>query len=120
MNAQFEFFNSPNIAQEYKPIMAGLNYFLTEGARCGVGPKLLGEKKDVHVWMGWLERVIHNEMEPIETPIGMIPRYEDLKSLFKELIKKDYSEELYEKQFSLYIDNIIARIDMSGRRFPQG
>ena len=38
------------------PILAGLNYFLTDGARGGEGTRLLGEKSDVKVWLGWLER----------------------------------------------------------------
>ena len=41
-----------------------------------------------------------------------LPKYSDLKDLFKSKIDKDYSEELYEKQFSLYIDHIIGRIDL--------
>jgi phosphoenolpyruvate carboxykinase (GTP) len=62
--------------------------------------------------MAWLERRAHHEVEAIETPIGYIPRYQDLKKLFKERIDKEYSEDLYTKQFSLYIDNIVARIDL--------
>jgi phosphoenolpyruvate carboxykinase (GTP) len=112
MHAQFEFFNSDKIKSEHKPILAGLNYFLTHGARGGQGDKLLGEKKDVHVWMGWLERRVHNDVGEIETPIGMIPKYEDLKELFRALIDKDYERDLYDRQFSLYIDNIINRIDL--------
>ncbi len=112
MYAQFEFFNSRKIKEEHRPILAGLNYFLTRGARGGDGDELLGEKKDVHVWMGWLERRVHNDVDAIETPIGFIPRYEDLKELFKTLIDKDYDRELYDKQFSLYVDNIIKRIDL--------
>ena len=34
------------------------------------------------------------------------------KRLFKEELDKEYPEELYTMQFSLYIDNIIARIDL--------
>ncbi|MBW1851936.1 MAG: phosphoenolpyruvate carboxykinase (GTP), partial [Deltaproteobacteria bacterium] len=112
MHAQFEFFNSDKIKEEHRPILAGLNYFLTHAARGGEGDRLLGEKKDVHVWMGWLERRVHNDVEAIETPIGLLPKYEDLKDLFKTLIDKDYDRELYDRQFSLYIDNIIARIDL--------
>jgi phosphoenolpyruvate carboxykinase (GTP) len=48
----------------------------------------------------------------IDTPIGYLPKYEDLKRLFKERIDKDYPKELYTKQFSLYIDNILARIEL--------
>ena len=62
--------------------------------------------------MAWLERRAHNEVDAIETPIGYLPKYSDLKELFKLKIDKAYSEELYEKQFSLYIDNIIGRIDL--------
>jgi phosphoenolpyruvate carboxykinase (GTP) len=62
--------------------------------------------------MAWLERRAHDEVDAIETPVGYLPKYEDLKSLFKSRIDKDYPEALYEKQFSLYIDNILARVDL--------
>ncbi len=90
--------------------LAGLNYFLTHGARGGEGTKLLGEKRDVRVWLSWLERYAHGDVEGIETPIGFIPRYEDLAALFRDLIAKDYPRDLYERQFSFYVDNILARI----------
>ncbi|MGD2270584.1 MAG: phosphoenolpyruvate carboxykinase (GTP) [Desulfobacterales bacterium] len=112
MEAQFEFFGSDKIAPDKKPIMAGLNYFLTQEARGGTSKKLLGEKKDVKAWMAWLERQAHNEVEAIETPIGYLPKYEDLKDLFQSKIDKEYPEDLYVKQFSLYTGNIIARIDL--------
>ena len=51
-------------------------------------------------------------MDAILTPIGLLPKYDDLKNLFKDLIDKEYSEDLYIKQFSLYIDNIVARLDL--------
>ncbi len=119
MHAQFEFFNSDKIKKEHRPIMAGLNYFLTHGARGGEGDNLLGEKKDVHVWMGWLERRVHNDVGAIETPIGFIPKYEDLKELFKSLIDKNYDIGLYNKQFSLYIDNILRRIDLQTEAYQK-
>ena len=109
MDAQFTFFNSPKLNN--KPVMAGLNYFLTHGARGGEGTKLLGEKRDVKVWLGWLELRANGDVDAIETPIGYIPKYEDLKKLFDK-IDKEYPKELYEKQFALYIDNIIGRIDL--------
>jgi len=111
MNAQFAFFNSDKLKS--KPIMAGLNYFLTCKARGGdgEGSKLLGEKRDVRVWLGWLERRAYGDVDAIETPIGFIPKYEDLKGLFAE-IGKEYPKELYDKQFAFYVDNIIGRIDL--------
>ena len=112
MEAQFLFFNNPKIKKDKKPVMAGLNYFLTEEARGGTSKKLLGEKRDVKTWLAWLERLAHKEVTSISTPIGEIPKYEDLKRLFKSIIDKDYTEDLYNKQFSLYIDNIVSRIDL--------
>jgi phosphoenolpyruvate carboxykinase (GTP) len=112
MDAQFEFFNSKKIADDVRPIMAGLNYFLTHEARGGKGTQLLGEKRDVKVWLGWLDLLAHKEVDAIETPIGRIPKYEDLKNMFSSKIDKEYPEDLYNKQFSLYIDNIVSRIDL--------
>jgi phosphoenolpyruvate carboxykinase (GTP) len=117
MNVQFQFFGSKKIADDKKPILAGLNYFLTDAARGGTSKKLLGEKKDVKVWLSWLELHAHQEVKVIETPIGYIPRYEDLKKLFQTIIQKEYPKELYAKQFSLYIDNIVARIDLQSQAY---
>jgi phosphoenolpyruvate carboxykinase (GTP) len=112
MQAQFEFFGSRKIAPEKKPIMTGLNYFLTDEARGGTSKKLLGEKRDVKVWLAWLELRAHNDVDAILTPIGYIPKYEDLNRLFKQIIDKEYRQEHYLKHFSLYIDNIVDRIDL--------
>jgi phosphoenolpyruvate carboxykinase (GTP) len=112
MDAQFQFFGSRKIDSDKRPILAGLNYFLTQEARGGSSKKLLGEKRDVKAWMAWLERRAHGEVDALDTPIGYLPKYEDLKSLFKSRIDKAYPEDLYVKQFSLYIDNIVARVDL--------
>ena len=119
MAAQFVFYGSKKIVPDKQPILAGLNYFLTHEARGGDSKKLLGEKKDVKSWMGWLERRAHGEVDAIDTPIGYLPKYADLKDLFKSRIDKAYPEELYEKQFSLYIDNIIGRIDLQTEAYGQ-
>ena len=110
LDAQLNFYNNDQMTR--KPVMAGLNYFLTHEARGGSGKGLLGEKRDVHVWLGWLELFTHGDVQAIETPIGLIPRYEDLNKLFQDKIKKEYPESLYSMQFSLYIDNVVARIDL--------
>ncbi len=64
------------------------------------------------MWLGWLEARVHNEVEAIKTPIGYIPKYEDLKALFEKALDKEYQCQLYDKQFSFYIDKIITRIDL--------
>lgn len=116
MEAQFVFFNSPKLTR--KPIMAGLNYFLTQGARGGEGSKLLGEKRDVKAWLGWLELYANGDVKAIETPIGYIPLYEDLKKLFAQ-IGKDYPKALYDKQFAFYIDNILGRIALQEEAYRE-
>jgi phosphoenolpyruvate carboxykinase (GTP) len=110
MSSQFDFFNSDALTD--KPILAGLNYFLTAGARGGEGTRLLGEKRDVKVWMAWLELRSHGEVDAISTPIGFLPKYDDLKKLFAEKIGKEYPRELYDMHFSLYVDKILSRIDL--------
>ena len=112
MEAQFLFFNSKKFTAAGRPLLAGLNYFLIDCARGGDLDKLLGEKRDVKAWLTWLEKYAHGEVKAIETPIGYIPRYEDLRKIFKELVDKEYSRELYVKQFSFYVDNILARIQL--------
>jgi phosphoenolpyruvate carboxykinase (GTP) len=117
MDAQFEFFNSEKLKN--KPAMASLNYFLTYGARGGDGDKLLGEKQDVKVWLGWLELWANGDVTAIESPIGFLPKYEDLKKLF-DGINKDYPKSLYNMQFAIYVDNIVAKIDLQKEAFSTG
>lgn len=108
MDSQFKFFNNSKLKK--KPVMAGLNYFLTHESRGSSGKGLIGEKKDVKVWLGWLELYANGDVASIETPLGYMPKYDDLKKLFAE-IGKEYSLETYTMQFSIYINKIINRIE---------
>lgn len=116
MRAQFQFFNSDDLRE--KPIMANLNYFLSDRARGGNSDDLLGDKRDVNVWLGWLELRAHGDVEAIDTPIGFLPRYEDLLPLFEQ-INKPYPKELYDRQFALYIDNLLARISLQEEAYKE-
>lgn len=117
MKNQFDVYNHPGLTGEGRPILAGLNYFLTDAARGGSSSKLLGEKRDVKVWLTWLSRFAHGDVKAIETPIGFIPKYEDLKELFSSIINKEYPKDLYDKQFSIYIDKIQGRIELQREAF---
>ncbi|MEM3192144.1 MAG: phosphoenolpyruvate carboxykinase (GTP) [Candidatus Parvarchaeota archaeon] len=86
-----------------KPLIFGVNYFLKENG------KYLNEKVDKAVWLKWMELRIHGEVGAILTPIGYIPKYEDLKVLFKNVLGKDYSKEDYEKQFSIRAQKLIDK-----------
>jgi len=119
MDAQFRFFGNNAIADNKRPVMAGLNYFLTHEARGGTSKKLLGEKRDVKAWLAWLELFAHRDVEAIESPIGYLPKYGDLKRLFHEIVDKEYPEDLYIQQFSIYIENIVARIELQSAAYGE-
>ena len=87
------------------PLIFCTNYFLKENG------KFLNEKTDKKVWILWMEGRVHGEYSAIETPIGHIPKYEDLKAIFKTVFNKDYSSEEYEKQFSIRIGKLLEKID---------
>ena len=111
MEGQFKFFTNPKL--KTKPVLASLNYFLTEAARGGDSNKLIGEKRDVRSWLTWLARLAKGEVTGIKTALGIIPTFEEIKGIFDELMPdKGYSKEIYDKQFSLYVDKLIDRIDM--------
>jgi len=46
---------------------------------------------DKKVWILWAESRVNNEYEAIETPVGRIPKYEDIKTLFNSKLNKDYT-----------------------------
>jgi phosphoenolpyruvate carboxykinase (GTP) len=88
------------------PLIFGVNYFLKDKEG-----NFMNEKTDKKVWLKWMELRVHKEVDAIKTPIGYIPRYEDLKKLFKEVLNKDYSEEDYRSQFTIRAPENLAKID---------
>ena len=65
----------------------GVNYFLKDKEG-----NYLNDPKDKHVWVKWMELRVHNEVDAIKIPTGYIPKYEDLRKLFKQVREKDYSK----------------------------
>ena len=88
------------------PTIFSVNYFLRDAKG-----KFLNSKADKKVWFKWMELRVHKEVEAVETPTGLIPKYQDLKRLFKEVLNKDYSEDSYKKQFALRVKENLAKID---------
>lgn len=88
------------------PLVFGVNYFLRnkEG-------KFVNGIRDKHVWVKWMELRIHGEAGCVRTPTGYIPCYEDLQRLFKELLDKEYTRENYIEQFTIRIQENLAKID---------
>ncbi|MGD6851666.1 MAG: phosphoenolpyruvate carboxykinase (GTP) [Candidatus Bathyarchaeia archaeon] len=98
-----------------QPLIFGVNYFLrdlTDG-------KYLNTPHDKHVWVKWMELRVHNEVDAIKTPTGYIPKYEDLKKLFKQVLNKDYPKEDYIKQFTIRVPENLAKIERV-QQFYQG
>ncbi|MDP8215243.1 MAG: phosphoenolpyruvate carboxykinase (GTP) [Candidatus Euphemobacter frigidus] len=88
------------------PVIFSVNYFL----RGGDGEYLNGHE-DKRVWLKWMELSINNDLEMIQSPTGYIPRYPDLKRLFREVLDKDYSEEDYIEQFKIRVPECLAKIE---------
>jgi phosphoenolpyruvate carboxykinase (GTP) len=100
--------NNLDIVQGVKtpPLIFHVNYFLR-----GKEGKYLNGVKDKHVWLKWMESRVNGEAGGIKTPIGYIPKYDDLKLLFKDVLGKEYSREDYNEQFKLRIPEKLAKID---------
>ena len=90
----------------HPPTIFGVNYFLRDE-----NGNYLSAIEDKRVWLKWMELRVHKEIEAIESPIGFLPRYEDLKRLFKQVLGKDYSERDYQKEFTLRIDANLAKVE---------
>ncbi|MFH1624745.1 MAG: phosphoenolpyruvate carboxykinase domain-containing protein, partial [Pseudomonadota bacterium] len=88
------------------PLIFSVNYFLKD--REG---NFLNEKTDKRVWYKWIELRVHDEVGCIETPTGRIPKYVDLRRLFKEVLNKEYTKEDYDKQFMTRVPENLAKID---------
>ena len=87
------------------PSVFSTNYFLKHDG------KYTNDKVDKKVWLLWAEGRIHSEYEAIETPIGFIPHYEDLKALFRQVFKKEYTEQQYVQQFSIRVTKYLEKLD---------
>ena len=98
-----------------QPVVFGVNYFLKE---VGNG-KYPNGVQDKHVWIKWMELRVHNEVDAIATPTGYIPKYEDLKRLFKQVLHKDYPKEDYIKQFTIRVPENLAKIERVQRFYQE-
>ena len=91
---------------EKLPSIFAVNYFLRDTE----GHYLTGMNAK-RVWIKWMERRAHEDVETIETPTGRIPKYEDLKQLFAEVLNQDYAEDDYIKQFTVKIPPSLEKIE---------
>ncbi|MHA1917463.1 MAG: phosphoenolpyruvate carboxykinase (GTP), partial [Candidatus Ranarchaeia archaeon] len=83
-----------------------VNYFLRDE-----NGKYYDDKVDKKIWLMWIEGRLNGDYEAIETPIGYIPKYEDLKALFKQIFDKDFERDRYAGEFSIRIDKYLEKMD---------
>lgn len=88
------------------PTVYGTNYFLKNAEG-----KYTNSKLDKKVWILWADGRVNGEFGAIETPVGFIPLYEDLKKLFKDNLDYEYTEKEYVEQFSIRIDKYLEKMD---------
>jgi phosphoenolpyruvate carboxykinase (GTP) len=88
------------------PKVFGTNYFLR-----GADGKYLNGMLDKSIWIKWMELRVHGEAQAIDAPTGRIPRYEDLRKLFKTVLGKDYTPQQYVEQFAIRVPESLAKID---------
>jgi len=85
------------------PRVYATNYFLKhEGG-------YTNEKVDKKAWLIWAEGRVHGDYDAAKTPVGYLPRYQDLKQLFRETFDRDYTAEEYEQQFSIRVDKYLEK-----------
>ena len=88
------------------PKIFAVNYFLKDEK----GNYLTGKTYN-KLWILWAEGRVNGDYEAIETPIGRIPKYEDLKEIAKCELKIDYTEEEYIKVFSLKVAKYLEKME---------
>ena len=82
------------------------NYFLRDKSG-----GFLNGIQDKRVWLKWMRLRAEAKVKALLTPTGLIPEYQDLKRLFKEVLDKDYSQAEYVEQFTIRIPENLAKIE---------
>ncbi len=87
------------------PRIFSVNYFLRDEHG-----NFLNERDDKRIWLKWMELRAHDEVGAIAGPTGLLPKYEDLRQLFKQVLGRDYSLHAYRQQFTVRVPEHIAKI----------
>ncbi len=87
------------------PLVFSVNYFLRDE-----NGRYMNDIEDKAVWLKWMELRVNEEADALKTPIGYIPRYEELRSLFKRVISKEYYKRNYIEQFTIRVVKNLEKI----------
>ncbi|MFX0062127.1 MAG: phosphoenolpyruvate carboxykinase (GTP) [Candidatus Hermodarchaeota archaeon] len=104
LRAHFDFvkrLKNPNQIQIFST-----NYFLKDE-----NGKYYDDKVDKKIWLIWAEGRVNENYEAIKTPIGYIPKYDDLKKLFKSIFNKTYDLAHYEAEFAVRTQKWLEKLD---------
>lgn len=96
------------------PGIYAMNYFLRDE-----NGEICTSKHAKKVWLHWAEKRVHGEVEVLETPTGLIPLYEDLAALFKELLGEDYDRGAYDYQFSFRCKPWLDKLERATSYFTE-
>jgi phosphoenolpyruvate carboxykinase (GTP) len=88
------------------PPIFSANYFLKDSKG-----RYLNSSQDKRVWLKWMELRAHGDVGAVETPTGYVPRYEDLRVIFRRVLGRDYARREYEGQFTLRIPELLRKIE---------
>ena len=91
---------------EHPPKVFSTNYFLKNDKG-----EYLNGMLDKLCWILWAEGRAHGDFEALKTPIGYIPKFEDLKMLFDQNLDKSYTKENYERQFSIRVSKLLNKLN---------
>ena len=97
------------------PAVFGVNYFLKDKDT----GKYVNSPQDKHVWIKWMEQRVHGEVEAVKSPTGWIPKYDDLRRLFKQVLSKEYAKEDYVKQFTIRVPENLGKIERVQRFYQE-
>jgi phosphoenolpyruvate carboxykinase (GTP) len=88
------------------PLVFGVNYFLRDSEG-----RFVNGVRDKHVWVKWMELRVHGDVEAVSSPTGLIPKYDDLVPLFRQVLDKEYTRDDYVKQFTIRVPENLAKIE---------
>ena len=98
--------NNLEFAKDIKrPTVFGTNYFIRKDG------KYLNGMLDKSAWVKWMELRVHNDCEALDAAYGRIPKYEDLKKIFKDTLDQDYTKQDYVDQFMIRIPELLSKLD---------
>lgn len=104
--------NNLNFAADIeRPKVFGTNYFIKKNG------EFLNSRLDKAIWIKWMELRVHGEVETLDAAYGMIPKYEDLQRLFRQVLDKEYTEGNYVEQFMIRIPECLAKLDRMDKIF---